>query len=295
MWHGILAKGARVAASRGPAMGPRLAARFRMQRPPLQIPKSSLALPRSLHATPACALPLIPIVVEQTGRGERAYDIYSRLLRERIVCVMGPIDDSVASLVIAQLLFLQSESNKKPIHMYINSPGGVVTAGLAIYDTMQYILNPICTWCVGQAASMGSLLLAAGSPGMRHSLPNSRIMIHQPSGGARGQATDIAIQAEEIMKLKKQLYNIYAKHTKQTLQVIDFQAIALASQLTATSNSWALSDSLASASQVAGVTGARHNTRLFFCCSCHCCFSWRVGVGGFEPASPGVRGWSPTP
>uniref|UniRef100_A0A8D2IMZ5 ATP-dependent Clp protease proteolytic subunit n=1 Tax=Urocitellus parryii TaxID=9999 RepID=A0A8D2IMZ5_UROPR len=131
------------------------------------------------------------------------------------------IDDSVASLVIAQLLFLQSESNKKPIHMYINSPGGVVTAGLAIYDTMQYILNPICTWCVGQAASMGSLLLAAGSPGMRHSLPNSRIMIHQPSGGARGQATDIAIQAEEIIKLKKQLYNIYAKHTKQSLQVIE--------------------------------------------------------------------------
>lgn len=131
------------------------------------------------------------------------------------------IDDSVASLVIAQLLFLQSESNKKPIHMYINSPGGVVTSGLAIYDTMQYILNPICTWCVGQAASMGSLLLAAGTPGMRHSLPNSRIMIHQPSGGARGQATDIAIQAEEIMKLKKQLYSIYAKHTKQSLQVIE--------------------------------------------------------------------------
>lgn len=131
------------------------------------------------------------------------------------------IDDSVASLVIAQLLFLQSESNKKPIHMYINSPGGMVTSGLAIYDTMQYILNPICTWCVGQAASMGSLLLAAGTPGMRHSLPNSRIMIHQPSGGARGQATDIAIQAEEIMKLKKQLYGIYAKHTKQSLQVIE--------------------------------------------------------------------------
>ncbi|KAM5237830.1 ATP-dependent Clp protease proteolytic subunit, mitochondrial [Ctenodactylus gundi] len=176
---------------------------------------------RGLRVSAARALPLIPIVVEQTGRGERAYDIYSRLLRERIVCVMGPIDDSVASLVIAQLLFLQSESNKKPIHMYINSPGGVVTAGLAIYDTMQYILNPICTWCVGQAASMGSLLLAAGSPGMRHSLPNSRIMIHQPSGGARGQATDIAIQAEEIMKLKKQLYTIYAKHTKQSLQVIE--------------------------------------------------------------------------
>jgi len=134
---------------------------------------------------------------------------------------MGPIDDSVASLVIAQLLFLQSESNNKPIHMYINSPGGVVTAGLAIYDTMQYILNPISTWCVGQAASMGSLLLAAGSPGMRHSLPNARIMVHQPSGGARGQATDIAIQAEEIMKLKRQLNGIYAKHTGQPLEIIE--------------------------------------------------------------------------
>ncbi|KYO40333.1 ATP-dependent Clp protease proteolytic subunit, mitochondrial [Alligator mississippiensis] len=176
---------------------------------------------RGLHRSPAAHIPLIPIVVEQTGRGERAYDIYSRLLRERIVCVMGPIDDGVASLVIAQLLFLQSESNKKPIHMYINSPGGVVTSGLAIYDTMQYILNPICTWCVGQAASMGSLLLAAGSPGMRHSLPNSRIMIHQPSGGARGQATDIAIQAEEILKLKKQINGLYAKHTNQPLDIIE--------------------------------------------------------------------------
>ncbi|XP_030052778.1 ATP-dependent Clp protease proteolytic subunit, mitochondrial isoform X1 [Microcaecilia unicolor] len=176
---------------------------------------------RSFHQTSLSYSPLIPIVVEQTGRGERAYDIYSRLLRERIVCVMGPIDDTVASLVIAQLLFLQSESNKKSIHMYINSPGGSVTSGLAIYDTMQYILNPICTWCVGQAASMGSLLLAAGSAGMRHSLPNSRIMIHQPSGGARGQATDIAIQAEEILKLKKQINEIYAKHTKQPLSVIE--------------------------------------------------------------------------
>ncbi|TSK87487.1 ATP-dependent Clp protease proteolytic subunit, mitochondrial [Bagarius yarrelli] len=155
------------------------------------------------------------------GRGERAYDIYSRLLRERIICVMGPIDDSVASLVIAQLLFLQSESNNKPIHMYINSPGGVVTSGLAIYDTMQYILNPISTWCVGQAASMGSLLLAAGTAGMRHSLPNARIMLHQPSGGARGQATDIAIQAEEILKLKRQLNNIYCKHTGQPLETIE--------------------------------------------------------------------------
>ncbi|KAG2470487.1 CLPP protease, partial [Polypterus senegalus] len=138
-----------------------------------------------------------------------------------LLAVCCKIDDSVASLVIAQLLFLQSESNKKPIHMYINSPGGVVTAGLAIYDTMQYILNPISTWCVGQAASMGSLLLAAGSAGMRHSLPNARIMIHQPSGGVRGQATDIAIQAEEILKLKRQINGLYAKHTRQPVEVIE--------------------------------------------------------------------------
>nr|KAF6348093.1 caseinolytic mitochondrial matrix peptidase proteolytic subunit [Myotis myotis] len=221
MWSGMLVGGTRVAAGRCPALWPRLAALFPTQR----MPETGLALQRNLHTTAARAIPLIPIVVEQTGRGERAYDIYSRLLRERIVCVMGPIDDNVASLVIAQLLFLQSESNKKPIHMYINSPGGLVTSGLAIYDTMQYILNPICTWCVGQAASMGSLLLAAGTPGMRHSLPNSRIMIHQPSGGARGQATDIAIQAEEIIKLKKQLYTIYAKHTKQSLQVIELMYV----------------------------------------------------------------------
>ncbi|KAI1886642.1 hypothetical protein AGOR_G00197910 [Albula goreensis] len=176
---------------------------------------------RTIHHTAPWRSPLIPIVVEQTGRGERAYDIYSRLLRERIICVMGPIDDSLASLVIAQLLFLQSESNNKPIHMYINSPGGVVTAGLAIYDTMQYILNPISTWCVGQAASMGSLLLAAGTSGMRHSLPNARVMVHQPSGGARGQATDIAIQAEEILKLKRQINTIYSKHTGQPLETIE--------------------------------------------------------------------------
>ncbi|KAI1884482.1 hypothetical protein AGOR_G00226840 [Albula goreensis] len=187
----------------------------------LQCGVSALKGTRSIHQSAPWRSPLIPIVVEQTGRGERAYDIYSRLLRERIICVMGPIDDSVASLVIAQLLFLQSESNNKPIHMYINSPGGVVTAGLAIYDTMQYILNPISTWCVGQAASMGSLLLAAGTNGMRHSLPNARIMVHQPSGGARGQATDIAIQAEEILKLKRQINNIYCKHTGQPLETIE--------------------------------------------------------------------------
>jgi ATP-dependent Clp protease protease subunit len=128
---------------------------------------------------------LVPIVIEQTGRGERSYDIYSRLLKERIICLMGPINDPMSSLIVAQLLFLQSESTNKPIHMYINSPGGSVTSGLGIYDTMQYILPPIATWCVGQAASMASLLLAAGSPGMRHSLPHARIMIHQPSGGAQ--------------------------------------------------------------------------------------------------------------
>jgi len=163
----------------------------------------------------------IPIVVEQSGRGERAYDIYSRLLKDRIVCLMGTVNDAVASVVIAQLLFLQSESSKKPIHIYINSPGGSVTAGLGIYDTMQYVLPPVSTWCVGQACSMGSLLLAAGTPGMRHSLPNSRIMIHQPSGGTQGQATDIQIQAEEILKMKKQINLLYGKHTGQEQSIID--------------------------------------------------------------------------
>merc|ERR1712002_1230152 len=171
---------------------------------------------RAFGTTTPARMPMIPMVVEQTGRGERSYDIYSRLLKERIICVMGGINDDVASLIVAQLLFLQSESAKKPIHMYINSPGGSVTAGLAIYDTMQYVLPPISTWCVGQACSMGSLLLAAGTAGMRHSLPNARIMVHQPSG----QATDILIQAEEITNLKKQLNMIYVKHTGQTLETI---------------------------------------------------------------------------
>ncbi|XP_056647130.1 ATP-dependent Clp protease proteolytic subunit, mitochondrial-like [Diorhabda sublineata] len=164
---------------------------------------------------------LVPIVVEQTGRGERSYDIYSRLLKERIICLMGPVHDAMSSLIVAQLLFLQSESSTKPIHLYINSPGGSVTAGLGIYDTMQYILPPIATWCVGQACSMASLLLAAGTPGMRHSLPNARIMIHQPSGGVQGQATDIQIQADEIIKLKKQINHLYVRHTKQELAVIE--------------------------------------------------------------------------
>ncbi|KAK7585839.1 hypothetical protein V9T40_000018 [Parthenolecanium corni] len=176
---------------------------------------------RHLHSSSRCLHPLIPMVIEQTGRGERAYDIFSRLLKDRIICIMGPVNDDLSSLVIAQLLFLQSEHSKKPIHMYINSPGGSVTAGLAIYDTMQYVLPPISTWCVGQACSMGSLLLTAGATGMRHSLPNGRIMIHQPSGGVQGQATDIKIQAEEILKLKHQLNQLYAKHTKRPLAEIE--------------------------------------------------------------------------
>lgn len=203
-------------------------------------------------------LNFVPIVVEQSGRGERAYDIYSRLLKERIICLMGPVrcltfftifyyiftltllnnfktmnsiifiqqvTDVVASAVIAQLLFLQSESSKNPIHLYINSPGGSVTAGLGIYDTMQYVLPPISTWCVGQACSMASLLLAAGTKGMRHSLPNARIMIHQPSGGVQGQATDIQIQATEILKLKQQINELYVKHTGQNLEDIGMPAV----------------------------------------------------------------------
>jgi len=173
------------------------------------------------HSSCRYSSPMIPIVIEQTGRGERAYDIYSRLLKERIICLMGPISDDLSSLVVAQLLFLQSESSKKPVHMYINSPGGSVTAGLGIYDTMQYILPPISTWCVGQACSMASLLLCAGTPGMRHSLPNARIMTHQPSGQAVGQATDIQIQAEEIIKLKRQINGLYVKHTGQPLHDIE--------------------------------------------------------------------------
>ncbi|CAJ0576574.1 unnamed protein product, partial [Mesorhabditis spiculigera] len=163
----------------------------------------------------------IPLVIENDGKGERAYDIYSRLLKDRIICVMTQIDDYSASAIIAQLLFLEMESQKRPIHMYINSPGGVVTAGLGIYDTMQYIKAPVHTWCIGQAASMGSLLLAAGEPGNRTSLPNARIMVHQPSGGAQGQASDILIRAEEIIRIKKRLNEIYNHHTKQSLEVIE--------------------------------------------------------------------------
>ena len=163
---------------------------------------------------------LIPMVVEQSSRGERAYDIYSRLLKERIVFLVGPINDSVATLVTAQLLFLESENPKKEIYFYINCPGGLVNAGLGIYDTMQYIRSPVSTLCIGQASSMGSFLLAAGEKGKRFSLPNSRIMVHQPSAGFQGQATDIEIHANEIMLLKKRLNEIYSKHTGRTVEEI---------------------------------------------------------------------------
>ncbi len=163
---------------------------------------------------------LVPMVVEQTNRGERAYDIYSRLLKERIIFLIGPVNDGVASVVSAQLLFLEAENPTKDISIYINSPGGVVTSGLAIYDTMQYIRPDIATVCIGQAASMGSLLLTAGAPGKRYSLPNSRVMIHQPSGGVQGQATDIEIQAREILSLRARLNEIYAKHTGQDTDLI---------------------------------------------------------------------------
>ena len=158
---------------------------------------------------------LIPMVVEQSNRGERAYDIYSRLLKERIVFLVGPVNDSVSTLVTAQLLYLESENPKKEISFYINSPGGLVTSGLGIYDTMQYIKPPVSTLCIGQASSMGSFLLASGEKGKRFSLPNSRIMIHQPSAGYQGQATDIEIHAKEILALKERLNKIYSKHTKK--------------------------------------------------------------------------------
>ena len=163
---------------------------------------------------------LIPMVVEQSSRGERAYDIYSRLLKERIVFVVGPINDTIASLVTAQLLFLESEDPKKEISLYINSPGGLVTAGLGIYDTMQYVKPEVSTLCIGQAASMGSFLLAAGAKGKRFSLPNSRIMVHQPSAGFQGQATDIEIHANEVLSLKKRLNEIYSKHTGKSVEDI---------------------------------------------------------------------------
>jgi ATP-dependent Clp protease protease subunit len=164
---------------------------------------------------------LVPMVVEQTNRGERAYDIYSRLLKERIIFITGPIEDGVASLIVAQLLFLEAENPKKEVSMYINSPGGIVTSGLAIYDTMQFVRPPVSTLCIGQAASMGSLLLAAGAKDLRFALPNARIMVHQPSGGFQGQATDIMLHAQEILNLKRRLNEIYVKHTAQPLKKIE--------------------------------------------------------------------------
>jgi len=164
---------------------------------------------------------LVPMVVEQTARGERAFDIYSRLLKERIIFLTGPVYDQVAAVMCAQLLFLESDNPSKDISVYINSPGGVVSAGLAIYDTMQYIRSPVSTLCIGQAASMGSLLLCAGAKGKRYATPNSRIMVHQPSGGAQGQAADIEIQAREILTLRKRLNEIYVRHTGQALEAIE--------------------------------------------------------------------------
>ena len=164
---------------------------------------------------------LVPMVVEQSARGERAYDIFSRLLKERIIFISGPIHDGMSTLVVAQLLFLEAENPKKEISMYINSPGGVVSSGLSIYDTMQYVRPKIATMCVGQAASMGSLLLAAGEEDMRFCLPNSRVMVHQPSGGFQGQASDIALHAQEILDLKKRLNMIYVKHTNQKIAAVE--------------------------------------------------------------------------
>ncbi|MFZ9180754.1 MAG: ATP-dependent Clp endopeptidase proteolytic subunit ClpP [Rickettsiales bacterium] len=171
--------------------------------------------------TPDLANYLVPMVIEQTPKGERSFDIYSRLLKERIIFLCGPVNDQVSSLIVAQLLFLESEDPKKDIYFYINSPGGVVTSGLAMYDTMQYITPDVNTVCIGQAASMGSLLLCAGAEGKRFCLPNSRIMIHQPSGGYQGQATDIEIHAQETLALKRRLNEIYAKHTGQKIAVIE--------------------------------------------------------------------------
>ena len=164
---------------------------------------------------------LIPMVVEQTGKGERAFDIYSRLLKERIVFLVGPVNDNLSSLISAQLLFLESENPEKEISLYINTPGGVVTDGLAIYDTMQFIQSPVSTLCFGQAASMGSFLLAAGEKGKRFALPNSRIMVHQPSAGFKGQATDIEIHAKEVLSMKANLNKLYSKHTSQTVEAIE--------------------------------------------------------------------------
>ena len=175
----------------------------------------------SLKDPVATYMNLVPMVVEQTNRGERAYDIFSRLLKERIIFITGPIEDGMATLVVAQMLFLEAENPKKEISMYINSPGGVVTSGMAIYDTMQFIRPPVSTLCIGQAASMGSLLLCCGTKGLRYALPNARIMVHQPSGGFSGQASDIERHAEDIIKMKRRLNEVYVKHTGQSYDVIE--------------------------------------------------------------------------
>ena len=189
---------------------------------------------------------LVPIVVEQTARGERSYDIFSRLLKERIIFLSGPVHDGMSTLMIAQLLFLEAENPKKEISMYINSPGGVVSSGLAIYDTMEYIRPKVSTLVVGQAASMGSLLLAAGEKGMRFTLPNSRVMVHQPSGGFQGQASDIALHAKEILELKDRLNNIYVKHCGQDLDVVE-QALDRDNFMTAEqAKDWGLVDEIVS-------------------------------------------------
>ena len=174
-----------------------------------------------MSMAPIQNLNLVPIVVEQTARGERSYDIYSRLLKERVIFLVGEVNDQVANVIVAQMLFLESENPDKDIHFYINSPGGAVTAGLAIYDTMQFIKPDVSTMCIGQACSMGSLLLTAGAKGKRFSLPNSRVMIHQPSGGAQGQATDIEIQAREILYMRQRLNQIYVHHTGQSIEKIE--------------------------------------------------------------------------
>lgn len=186
----------------------------------LRRPAAALSRP-ALNLTAKRFLPMVPMVIERSAQGERAFDIYSRLLKERIVFLNGPVNDEVASLVCAQLLFLEAEDPTAPIALYVNSPGGVVSAGLAIYDTMQYVRAPVGTLCLGQAASMGSLLLAAGEPGMRRVLPNAQVMLHQPSGGAQGQATDIAIVAKEILKTRAKLNGIYAKHTGKTMAAVE--------------------------------------------------------------------------
>lgn len=167
------------------------------------------------------AMNLVPMVVEQTNRGERAFDIFSRLLKERVIFITGPIEDATATLVTAQLLYLEAENPKKEVHLYINSPGGVVTSGMSIYDTMQFIRPPVSTLCLGQAASMGSLLLCAGEKGMRFALPNARIMLHQPSGGFQGQASDIERHAQDILKMKRRLNEIYVRHTEQSFELVE--------------------------------------------------------------------------